>query len=36
MLARLGTLQATGIYGAAYRLIDVTFVPVSSLLTASF
>ncbi|MFZ0233495.1 MAG: oligosaccharide flippase family protein [Candidatus Acidiferrales bacterium] len=36
MLARLGTLEATGIYGAAYRLIDVSFVPVSSLLTASF
>jgi O-antigen/teichoic acid export membrane protein len=36
MLARLGTLEATGIYGAAYRLIDVSFVPVSSLLTASY
>src|SRR5208283_1522712 len=24
MLARLGTLEATGIYGAAYRLIDVS------------
>src|SRR5208282_3293663 len=28
MLARLGTLEATGIYGAAYRLIDVSFAPV--------
>ena len=36
MLARLGTLQATGIYGAAYRLIDVSFAPVSSLLTAAY
>jgi O-antigen/teichoic acid export membrane protein len=36
MLARLGTLEATGIYGAAYRLIDVSFVPISSLLWASY
>jgi O-antigen/teichoic acid export membrane protein len=36
MLARMGTLEATGIYGAAYRLIDVSFVPVSSLVAASF
>jgi O-antigen/teichoic acid export membrane protein len=36
MLARLGTLEATGVYGAAYRLIDVSFVPVSSLLAASY
>jgi O-antigen/teichoic acid export membrane protein len=36
MLARLGTLDATGIYGAAYRLIDVTFVPLSSLLVAAY
>jgi len=36
MLARLGTLEVTGIYGAAYRLIDVSFVPVSSLLFASY
>ncbi len=35
MLARLGTLDATGIYGAAYRLIDVSFVPLSSLLAAA-
>ena len=28
MLARLSTLEATGIYSAAYRLIDVSFVPV--------
>lgn len=36
LLARLSTLEATGIYGAAYRLIDVAFVPVRSLLSASY
>src|SRR5882762_6062722 len=36
MLARLGTLRATGIYGAAYRLIDVSFAPVWSLLAAAY
>jgi O-antigen/teichoic acid export membrane protein len=36
MLARLGTLEVTGIYGAAYRLIDVSFVPVSSVLAAAY
>jgi O-antigen/teichoic acid export membrane protein len=36
MLARLGTLEATGIYGAAYRLIDVSFAPVFSLLAAAY
>jgi O-antigen/teichoic acid export membrane protein len=36
MLARLGTLEATGIYGAAYRLIDVSFVPISALLWAAY
>jgi O-antigen/teichoic acid export membrane protein len=36
MLARLGTLEATGIYGAAYRLIDVSFAPVGSLLVAAY
>lgn len=36
MLARLSTLEATGIYAAAYRLIDVAFVPVRSLLAASY
>lgn len=36
MLVRLGTLEATGIYGAAYRLIDVSFVPVASLLVAAY
>lgn len=36
MLARLSTLTATGIYGAAYRLIDVSFVPVRALLAAAY
>ena len=36
MLARLGTLEATGIYGAAYRLVDVSFSPVGSLLVAAY
>jgi O-antigen/teichoic acid export membrane protein len=36
MLAKLGTLEAAGIYGAAYRIIDVAFTPVRSLLYASY
>jgi O-antigen/teichoic acid export membrane protein len=36
MLSRLSTLDATGIYGAAYRLIEVSFVPVSSVLNATW
>lgn len=36
MLARLSTLEATGIYGAAYRLIDVSFTPVASVLAAAY
>jgi O-antigen/teichoic acid export membrane protein len=36
MLPRLSTLEATGIYGAAYRLIDVAFAPVNSLMTAAY
>jgi O-antigen/teichoic acid export membrane protein len=36
MLARLGSLGATGIYAAAYRLIDVAFIPVWSLLAAAY
>jgi O-antigen/teichoic acid export membrane protein len=36
MLARLGTLEATGVYGAAYRLIDVAFLPVTALLSAAY
>ena len=36
MLARLSTLDAAGIYGAAYRLIDVSFVPISALLSSAY
>lgn len=36
MLARLDSLAATGIFGAAYRLIGIAFVPVFSLLQASY
>lgn len=36
MLARLSTLEATGIYAAAYRLIDVAFVPIRSILSAAY
>jgi O-antigen/teichoic acid export membrane protein len=36
MLVRLATLDAAGIYGAAYRLIDVSFVPVSALLYSAY
>jgi O-antigen/teichoic acid export membrane protein len=36
MLARLSTLDATGIYGAAYRIIDVSFAPVSALLSSAY
>jgi O-antigen/teichoic acid export membrane protein len=36
MLARLSTLDATGIYAAAYRLIDVAFTPVRSVMYAAY
>jgi O-antigen/teichoic acid export membrane protein len=36
MLTRLATLADAGVYAAAYRLIDVAFVPVRSLLGASY
>jgi O-antigen/teichoic acid export membrane protein len=36
MLARLSTLEATGIYGAAYRLIDVSVTPLASVLVAAY
>jgi O-antigen/teichoic acid export membrane protein len=36
MLARFGTLEATGVYGAAYRLIDVSFAPVSGVLWSAY
>lgn len=36
MLARLSTLSSAGVYAAAYRIIDVAFVPIRSLLSASY
>lgn len=36
MLARLSTLEATGIYAAAYRLVDAAFLPVSSLIVSTY
>ena len=36
MLARLSTLEATGIYASAYRLIEVSLVPITSLVFASY
>lgn len=36
MLARMSTFEATGIYSVAYRLIRLAFLPVSSLLAASY
>lgn len=36
MLARFSTLEATGIYASAYRLIEVSLVPISSLVFASY
>jgi len=36
MLARLATLDAAGVYAAAYRLIDVAFFPVRALLAAAY
>jgi O-antigen/teichoic acid export membrane protein len=36
MLNRLADLAATGVYGAAYRVIDVTMTPVRSLAAAAY
>ncbi|HEX5385657.1 MAG TPA: oligosaccharide flippase family protein [Gemmatimonadales bacterium] len=36
MLARISTLDATGIYAAAYRLIEIAYVPVRSLFYAAY
>ena len=36
MLARLSTLDGTGIYTTAYRLIDLAFQPVSALLASTY
>jgi len=36
MVGRLASFAATGIYGAAYRIIDVSLVPVRALLSAAY
>ena len=36
MLARLGTLEATGTYAAAFRVVDIAFLPIGSLLAATY
>ena len=36
MLARLSTLDATGIYAAAYRVLEVAFVPIRSVVYAAY
>ncbi len=36
MLARIGSLDAAGIYAAAYRLIDVAYAPVRALQSAAY
>ncbi len=36
MLAKLSTLEATGIYGAAYQILSVALTPIQSILFASF
>jgi O-antigen/teichoic acid export membrane protein len=36
MLARLSTLEGTGIYAAAYRIVDMAFLPVASLMYAAY
>jgi O-antigen/teichoic acid export membrane protein len=36
MLARLGSVEAAGIYAAAYRIVDVAFRPMMALLAAAY
>ena len=36
MLAKLATTRAAGIYGAAYHILSVAFMPVQSIMVASF
>ena len=36
MLSRLASLEATGVYAAAYRMIDVSMAPVRSLAAAAY
>lgn len=35
-LAKLSTLEATGVYSAAYRIIDMSYVPMRALISASY
>jgi O-antigen/teichoic acid export membrane protein len=35
-MGRLGSLEATGVYAAAYRLVDMAFLPVGSLLIVTY
>ena len=36
MLSRLATLEATGIYGAAYRLLDIAMTPIMTALVTAY
>ncbi len=36
MLARLATLAATGVYAAAYRVVDIAFLPIGAVISASY
>jgi O-antigen/teichoic acid export membrane protein len=36
MLAHLSTLSATGVYGAAYRIIDTSLTPIRALVSAAY
>jgi O-antigen/teichoic acid export membrane protein len=36
MLARLSTFSATGVYGAAYRIIDTSLTPIRALVSAAY
>jgi O-antigen/teichoic acid export membrane protein len=36
MLSRLSSLSASGVYGAAYRVVDLAFTPIQALLSASY
>jgi O-antigen/teichoic acid export membrane protein len=36
MLARLATLAATGVYAAGYRVVDIAFLPIGAVISASY
>lgn len=36
LLVRLGTLEAAGVYSAAFRLVEVVFMPITALLAAAY